>query len=151
MEYRFSAERKLVFTVSTGGRNLLVEFSDRNSGGMSTFVTSNEKVAQAIRRTSLSRRGVIIESTPIQTASSSQPATPSAPRIPKSPKVPNSPKDPVSSAQSPNVREYDNFTVAREAVVKEFGIKKSDVRNPTSLARFAQEKGFSIKYKNAEQ
>lgn len=150
MDYIFSAERKLVFTIRTGGRNLLVEFGDRNSGGMSSFVTSDTKIAQAIRRTSLSRRGVIIESTPANQADTTPnpvPSSPSRPDLPTSPTIPDKPSASASTGSS--VRSYDNFTLAREAIVKEFGIKKSDVRNPTALARFAQEKGFTIKYNNA--
>lgn len=144
MDYIFSAERKLVFTIRIGGRNLLVEFGDRNSGGMSSFVTSDARVAHAIRRTSLSRRGVIIESTPANQAASTPKPVPSA-VVPRQPQPQLQPSDlPASS-----VRSYDNFTLAREAIVKEFGIRKSDVRNPTALARFAQEKGFTIKYNNA--
>lgn len=151
MDYIFSAERKLVFTIRTGGRNLLVEFGDRNSGGMSSFATSDVKIAQAIRRTSLSRRGVIIESTPANQADTTPnpaPSSPSRPTLPNNPASPTIPDKP-SASTGPSVRSYDNFTLAREAIVKEFGIRKSDVRNPTALARFAQEKGFTIKYNNA--
>lgn len=150
MDYIFSAERKLVFTIRTGGRNLLVEFGDRNSGGMSSFVTSDARVAHAIRRTSLSRRGVIIESTPANQADTTPnpaPSSPSHPTLPTSPTIPNNPS--ASASPSSPVRSYDNFTLAREAIVKEFGIRKSDVRNPTALARFAKEKGFTISYNNA--
>lgn len=146
MDYKFSAERKLVFTVRVGGRNILVEFGDRNSGGRSVFATADANLAHAIRRTSLSRRGVIIETTPVQQADTTQePVTPTA--SPVSPTSPASPIAPTSPGSS--VRSYDNFTLAREAIVKEFGIKKSEVRNPTALARFAQEKGFTIRYNNA--
>ena len=146
MDYKFSAERKLVFTVRVGGRNILVEFGDRNSGGRSVFATADANLAHAIRRTSLSRRGVIIETTPVQQADTTQePVTPTV--SPVSPTSPASPIAPTSPGSS--VRSYDNFTLAREAIVKEFGIKKSEVRNPTALARFAQEKGFTIRYNNA--
>lgn len=146
MDYKFSAERKLVFTVRVGGRNILVEFGDRNSGGRSVFATADANLAHAIRRTSLSRRGVIIETTPVQQADTTQePVTSTV--SPVSPTSPASPIAPTSPGSS--VRSYDNFTLAREAIVKEFGIKKSEVRNPTALARFAQEKGFTIKYNNA--
>ncbi len=55
------------------------------------------------------------------------------------------------AGNSGEVREYANYTVAREAICKEFSIKKSDVRNPTALARVAKEHGFSIRYLNAEK
>lgn len=150
MDYKFSAERKLVFTVRVGGRNILVEFGDRNSGGRSVFATADANLAHAIRRTSLSRRGVIIETTPVQQADIATKPALSSLSVPTHPNNPTPPNSPVTSASpGSSVRSYDNFTLAREAIVKEFGIKKSKVRNPTALARFAQEKGFTIKYNNA--
>lgn len=142
MVYTFAAERKLVFVVQTGGHNRLIEFGDRNQNGTSVFMTTDPGVAQAVRRNSLYRRGVIQETTK---EPESQPVK-SSPNKPIEPKSPIQPIDP-----SPEVREYDNFTVAREAIVKEFGIKKSEVRNPTALARVAGEHGFTIKYLNAER
>lgn len=52
-----------------------------------------------------------------------------------------------TTGAEPKEREYDNYTVARESICKEFNIKKADVRNPTALARVAQEHGIIIKYK----
>ena len=139
MEYLFAAERKLVFVVQAGGVKRLVEFGDRNENGVSAYSTTNAAIAQAIRRSSLSRRGVIKESTKYP-----DPETqPSAP-------VKAAEKKPQKPA-APTVREYENFTLAREAIIKEFGLKKSEVRNPTALARVATEHGFSIKYLNAEK
>ena len=129
-----------MFVVQTGGHNRLVEFGDRNQNGTSVFVTTDLSVAQAVRRSSLYRRGIIIETTK---EPEPQPVQPSKPV------QPNSPAQHAES--SPEIREYDNFTVAREAIVKEFGIKKSEVRNPTALARVAGEHGFTIKYLNAER
>lgn len=146
MVYTFAAERKLVFVVQTGGHNRLVEFGDRNQNGTSVFATTDANVAAAVRRSSLYRRGVIIETTrePEPAAPSPSPGTSAFPGTSGSSVT-------SGSSASPEVREYDNFTVAREAIVKEFGIKKSEVRNPTALARVAQEHGFNIKYLNAER
>lgn len=147
MEYSFAAERKLVFIVSTGGRNLLVEFSERNQNGASVFSTRDEKVAQAIRRTSLSRRGIITETTRPQ-----QPEPKVKSNISSAVKSPTpSQKQTADHDKTPDVRFYDNFTQAREAITREFGLKKSDVRNPTTLARVAQEHGFTITYSNNQE
>lgn len=141
MVYTFAAERKLVFVVQTGGHNRLVEFGDRNQNGTSVFMTTDPGVAQAVRRNSLYRRGVIQETT----------KEPEPQPVSASKTVKSTEKTAPAADGSPEVREYDNFTVAREAIVKEFGIKKSEVRNPTALARVAGERGFSIKYLNAER
>lgn len=143
MDYTFASERKIVMAVQCGGRNRLVEFGDRNENGVSVFCTSDPLVAKAIRRTSLSRRGIIVETTR-EPEPAPQPTASSRPAAKGESK-------PSQEAPKPNVREYDNFTVAREAIVREFGLKKNDVRNPTALARAASEHGFSIKYRNAEK
>lgn len=143
MEYTFAAERKLVFVVQCGGRNRLVEFGDRNISGASVFITTDPNVAQAIRRSSLSRRGVIVETTKPQEPAPEKASQTNTNTTQKT----QSPQEPAS----PEVRPYENFTLAREAIIKEFGLKKSEVRNPTALARVAQEHGFTIKYLNAEK
>ena len=60
-------------------------------------------------------------------------------------------KTPVAETAGDNVREYDNFSVAKEAVAREFNIPKKNLRTPTALDKVAKEKGFIIMYKNAEQ
>lgn len=140
MNYTFAAERKLIFVVQTGGRKRLVEFGDRNENGASVFVTTDEAVAIAVRKSSMSRRGVIVETT-------KKPEPVQAAKTVKNDQV----KPAVQESPAMAVREYANFTLAREAIIKEFSLKKSEVRNPTALARVAQERGFSIKYTNAEK
>lgn len=140
MYYSFAADRKLVFVVQASGRKRLVEFGERSDRGVSLFSTTDENVAQAIRRSSMSRRGIIVETTVEQ-----------QPEEKKTESSVKNQKEPVSENTQSDVREYDNFTVAREAITKEFGIPKTEVRNPTALERAAKEHGFSIRYKNAEK
>ena len=66
MEYTFASQRQLSFIVSVGGRNRLVAFGSRNQAGVSVFMTNDEKVAHAIRRHSLSRRGIIQETSKLE-------------------------------------------------------------------------------------
>lgn len=161
MEFTFASDRKLVFFVQAGGLKRCVEFGDRSIAGASIFMTKDPKVANAIRKHPLSRRGVITETTPAQIIDESK--RPSAPE-PYNVRVSNSmkgkktskktveaSKEPVAETAKGNVREYDNFSVAKEAIAREFNIPKKDVRTPTALDRVAKEKGFIIKYKNAEQ
>lgn len=154
-----------------GGTRRLVEFGDRNDNGASVFSTHDPKVAQAIRKHSMSRRGVIVETTPHQeeapviVAPKPQPRTLGVVKgVTKAPldNRPNSTQKltagPAKKAEKPaeekpagNIREYANFTVAKEAICKEFQLAKSKVRNPTALDKIAAEKGFSIRYKSAEK
>lgn len=138
MDYTFAAERKVVLTVQAGGRNRLVEFGERNDCGVATFFTTDDAVAHAIRRHSLSRRGVIVETTKPQQEPTPKKTVLSA----------NKPKVPTEN--SIPVRAFDNYTLAREAICKEFGIAKNKVRKPETLEKIAREKGFVIKYNNAQ-
>jgi cell envelope opacity-associated protein A len=147
MEYTFASQRQLSFIVSAGGRNYLVSFGNRNQAGVAHFMTRDDKVAQAVRRHSLSRRGVIVETTKEQPAeaakqlnqTSAKPDTKTA----EAPKPAAKPTKPAEDQE----REYDNYTVARESICKELGIKKSTVRNPNTLAQVAKEHGIIIKFK----
>lgn len=140
MEYTFAAERKVVLTVQAGGRNRLVEFGERNEAGVSTFFTTNDAVAQAIRRHSLSRRGVIVETT--------KPQEPAPEKAKKATAAPQKPEEKTSDGTP--VRAFDNYSVARETITKELGIPKTKVRNPAALEKIAKENGFIIKYNNAQ-
>lgn len=156
-----------------GGIRRLVEFGDRNQNGASTFITQDQKVAQAIRRHSMSRRGVIVETTanleeePVTEKPQVQPRTLSQVKgVTKPAQKPvkatatikadkPKPRKAVGKAvpTDPNmdVRQYANFTVAKEAICKEFTIAKSIVRNPTALSKVAAEKGIIIQYTSDKQ
>lgn len=162
MEFTFAADRKLVFFVTAGGLKRCVEFGDRNEAGASVFMTKDPKVAMAIRRHPLTRRGVITDTTPaavvdeLLQASAAPKAydvrTSNANRGKASAgKTEAAPKKTVADDAGGSVREYENFTVAREAISKEFGIPKKNLRTPTALDRTARENGFTIRYKNAER
>lgn len=142
MTYTFAADRRVIFVVQCGGRNRLVEFGERNENGVSAFSTTDAAVAAAIRKSSLSRRGAITDTTKYP-----EPGT----QAPMKKEEKKKQAQEAGTASAPEVREFDNFTLAREAITKEFGLKKSEVRNPTALARVAQEHGFTIKYLNAEK
>lgn len=139
MDFSFAAERKVVLTVQAGGRNRLVEFGERNGNGVSCYQTSDAIIAQAIRRHSLSRRGVIVETTPPQ---QEQPQ-------PEPKKVAKAETQPKAADGTP-IRAFDNFTVARETITKELGIARNRVRTPATLEKLARENGFVIKYNNAQ-
>lgn len=156
MEYTFAAQRQLSFIISVGGRNRLVSFGNRNQAGVAIFMTSDEKVANVIRRHPLSRRRVIQETT----VKSAQPAVDTTEVVKKPAAAATGTAagttagtaatpapTPVSTNADPKERVFDNYTVARETICKELNIKKAEVRNPTALANVAKEHGIIIKYK----
>lgn len=158
MEFTFAAQRQLSFIVSVGGRNRLVAFGNRNQAGVAIFMTSDEKVANVIRRHSLSRRGVIQETTVKRVENNGEdaakvhgapkPAVKTTGTVAKAaPTAAKPAPKPVSTDAEPKERTFDNYTVARETICKELGIKKGDVRNPNTLAQVAKEHGIIIKYK----
>ena len=155
MYFTFASDRKLLFIITAGGRNKLVQFGDPNSNGVSTFTTEDPKVAHAIRKNSLSRRGIIRETSdnpgeemeaekkkvtvakPVETVARRQ----------QTGKPAEQETAEAAAPKESEERTYDNYTIARETICKEFGINKSAVRNPTALAQIAQEHGIIIKYK----
>lgn len=157
MEFTFASKRSLQFIVAVGGKNILVRFGDRNQNGTAGFLTLDPNVAQAVRRNAFFRRGIIIETTKKQPVNTTVAKAPSvAEKKPLASKADETTKakkttEPgttlKSAAVAPKEREYDNYTVARESICKEFGITKSAVRNPDALARVAKEHGIIIKYK----
>ena len=158
MYYTFSAERKVAFTIMAGGIRRLVEFGDRNVNGASSFMTHDPKVAMAIRKHSMSRRGVIVETTPEQKeepvaeAPKPQPrtlgtvkgVTPNPSTIKPKPVQTVKPAVTKPAAKAAaikdepeptgEVREYANFTVAKDAIAKEFQVPKTKLLKPTALA-----------------
>ena len=145
-----------------GGVRRLVEFGDRNLNGASSFLTSDAKVAQAIRRHSMSRRGIIIETTPNQKddpvveEAKPQPRTLGVVKGVVKPAATQTRKLVAKKTDAKNtqphqepagkVREFANFSVAKSAISKEFGIPKTKIKTASALDKFASENGFSIKY-----
>ena len=121
----------------------MVQFGDPNSNGVSTFTTKAPKVANAIRKNSLSRRGIICESS--ESAGKELETEKKVKNVAMPTK--ETEKADEGGEKTPEEREYDNYTVARESICKELGINKGTVRNPEALARVAKEHGIIIKYK----
>ena len=59
--YEFVSDRQYAFKVETDGIPKLVVFGDAYGSSASVFQTKDRKVAEAIRRTSMFRRGAIKE------------------------------------------------------------------------------------------
>jgi len=150
MEFTFASKRSLQFIVAVGGKNILVRFGDRNQNGTAGFLTLDPNVAQAVRRNAFFRRGIIVETTKKQPSAPAQPAKTATVQnsiVKNAGTIAEKPVNKTKASKGAEVREYDNYTVARESICKEFGITKSAVRNPDALAKVAKEHGIIIKYK----
>lgn len=156
MKYVFAAERKLIFIISAGGINRLVEFSDRNRDGGSSFQTDDAKVAKAIRKGSLYKRGVIQQvSGPTEEDEAQieamqnflkRPSKADAwkDKTPVSDKIVKHVEEPQQPGQ--RVMEFNNITFAREAISRELGIPKAQLRSQAALDKAAKDAGIVIKY-----
>jgi len=151
MVYTFAAGRQLIFYVKVGGRTRLVQFGERNNFGGSQFLTQDENIANAIRQTSMFKRGVIMEAT---VKPKEENITPKHSLTPNpSPKGEGSIKTELGGARyevrkepAKNVLEVDNFTQAKEALSKKLGIDKKNMKTPAQLSKIAKENGIAIKY-----
>lgn len=146
-DYTFAAARQFIFQVTVEGRQRLVRFSERNQFGASTFCTPDAKVAEAIRKTSMVKRGVIEETTPKEEKKPQGTAAQVA-RPAESPQPHEGVDDEVQPPDSKaDVIEVDNFSQAKEAVAKRLGIDKSSIRTPPDLSAVAKRNGIIIKYR----
>lgn len=147
MNYKFASSRKVSFIVQADGQNWLVQFGDPNQSGVCAFMTSNKNVAHAVRRHAMSRRGVIKEVTDETAEAAPQTTTKTAPVKADETTKAKAVEPGTTEQAAVDEREYDNYTVAREALCKEFDVNKSSVRNPEALSQLAKEHGIIIKYK----
>lgn len=155
-QHIFSAERQLIFHIVVDGRTQLVQFGERSQWGASNFSTTDEKVAAAIKRHSMYKRGVITEFVQEDKKPAKQVRKPAgkaectAAQQPqdtgKEGQEPPTPETPPGETDAANVIEAENFTQAREAVMKRLGIGKDAVKNPILLQQVAKEAGLTIKY-----
>lgn len=128
--YEFASERKYVFKVETDGIPKLVEFGDAYGSNASIFQTKDRKVAEAIRRTSMFRRGAIKETTKEHTKSAA------------SISVQNGNKDDgkVQNSTESEMEEkaFTNITQAKDWVSKEYKIPKTQLKKPESVVAEAK-------------
>ena len=152
--YIFSANRQLMFYVGIGGQSRLVQFGSRNVNGTSLFQTSDDNVAEAIRKHSLFKRGAITEFEREKTVKK-----PAKPVLRYNPIV----QEPVNTVKKPEVTVIDdneeygqpvgtevieakNFTQAKSMLAKRLNIKYNDIKNPGMLVQLAKDAGITIKY-----
>lgn len=135
--FEFVAERQLIFHADIDGLQRLIIFGEREGNGASVFQTKDERVANAIRRTAMFRRGVIIETT--RTAS---------PSLPQGPKTNHG--SPLQKAPTKEEKTFANITQAKDWISRSWGISKSALRTPAQIMTAADAHGVKIIIKAIE-
>ena len=130
--YEFASERKYVFKIVTDGIPKLVEFGDAYGSNASIFQTKDRKVAEAIRRTSMFRRGAIKETTKEEEHTKSAASS--------SVQNGNQDEGKVQNSTEPEMEEktFTNITQAKDWVSKEYKIPKTQLRKPESVVTEAK-------------
>lgn len=132
--FEFVAERQLIFHADIDGLQRLIIFGEREGNGASVFQTKDERVANAIRRTAMFRRGVIIETT--------------RPTRPQGPKTNHS--SPLQKAPTKEEKTFANITQAKDWISRSWGISKSALRAPAQIMAAADAHGVKIIIKAIE-
>lgn len=130
--YEFASERKYVFKIETDGIPKLVEFGDAYGSNASIFQTKDRKVAEAIRRTSMFRRGAIKETTKEEEHTKSA--------VSSSVQNGNQDDGKVQNSTEPEMEEktFTNITQAKDWVSKEYKIPKTQLKKPESVVAEAK-------------
>ena len=144
--YEFASDRKCVFKIETDGIPKLVEFGDAYGGSASIFQTKDRKVAEAIRRTSMFRRGAIKETT--------QPEehTKSASEQQHTERGGNQDDGQAQNGTEPEMEEkiFTNITQAKDWVSKEYKIPKTQLKKPESVIEEAKKHKVKLVIKAIE-
>lgn len=127
--FEFASERQYIFKVEINNIPRLVAFGDPYQGSSSMFQTTDRKVAEAIRRTSMFRRGAIKETT-----------KPEEKPVKKTEKP-----EEAEKAEKPKMEEkvFTNITQAKDWVSHEYKIPKSQLKKPESV--IAEAKKHKVK------
>lgn len=127
--FEFASERQYIFKVEIDNIPRLVAFGDPYQGSSSMFQTTDRKVAEAIRRTSMFRRGAIKETTKPEEKPVKKAEKPKETEKPKKPKM--------------EEKVFTNITQAKDWVSHEYKIPKSQLKKPESV--IAEAKKHKVK------
>lgn len=147
--YIFSSNRQLMFYVSISGQMRLVRFGDRNMNGTSVFQTSNKETAEAIRKHSLFKRGVVKESfiedkSVGKTNGRSNVKTSQGSEVNAA--IATADGNTGKEVRQEEVIEAKNYTQAKSMLAKRLEISYNDIKNPDQLLQLAKKSGITIRY-----
>ena len=157
MTYAFAAESQYIFHTEIDGIQYLVQFGFRNGNGSSVFQTQNAKVAEAIRRTSMFKRGAIVETTvwPKKDDALKGAAQNGSTKDTKDTKggARDDSEAPAGNADEEpkmEVKVFANITQAKEFVSKEYGVAKRLLKKPEQVIEEAKKHGVKIEIERVE-
>lgn len=130
--FEFASERQYIFKVEINNIPRLVAFGDPYQGSSSMFQTTDRKVAEAIRRTSMFRRGAIKETTKPEEKPVKKTEKPEEAEEAEKPKKPKMEE-----------KVFTNITQAKDWVSHEYKIPKSQLKKPESV--IAEAKKHKVK------
>lgn len=143
--YIFASRRQLSFTISVSGHQRRVSFQEPNEGGGHLFTCKDPANAAAIRRHPYFKQGVIEEiggqseeELTVTTAQGEVITTAQGEVITAAP---------GATAQAEEVKEFENFTFAKEWLRSQYkDVTAAQVKTPELLQKKAQELGVNIKF-----
>jgi hypothetical protein len=155
--YIFSSKRQLIFHVTINGQRRIVNFGERSQSGVSLFQTSDGKTAEAIRNSSMFKRGIIEENSIItEKPKTKNVQTPTPKKVAAAPAAQAPEQTPDQSGTQPltvdqsgsteNVIEVKTFTQAKSVLSKKLGIAFNEIKTPDQLAQMAKDAGLTFVY-----
>ena len=154
--YHFVSDSQLMFTVMLlDGRKVVVNFNERGSNGVSSFLTSNDKLAQAIMGHSFFRKGRVVLSNTAESKEVEKEVVlfpvekPEADAKAEEPDetddtVGQAPQTPAEQDEDDSNLNFENITLAKEYLHRRFGIAKTEIRSISKTIAYAESKGLKI-------
>lgn len=151
--YEFAAQSQYIFHTDIGGIQYLVQFGFRNGSGSSVFRTKDAKVAEAIRKTSMFKRGAIVETTvwpkkadALKGAAQNGDTTHGS----SAQNTAGIPGEDAGEEPKMEVKVFANITQAKDFVSKEYGIAKRLLKKPEQVIEEAKKHGVKIEIDKIE-
>lgn len=149
MTIHFVADSQLMFKVMTfDGKQIHIHFSERDSTGTSSFLTQDEKVANAIRSHSFYKKGRIIEATIQDDQEDDQEETQAEEVIQENDNERvdeniDETAETVTPEDDTNLS-FPNITIAKDYLHRTYGVDKNEIRSIGKIIAFGQSKGVNI-------
>lgn len=139
--YRFFADSMFIFVVTLpSGLIKNVEF-DSAGQGVYSYLTDSKDVADCIRRHPLTRKGRIVDKSDPEDGNK----LPEAGQITAKAIAESIVAKAKEKAADKDVLHFDNITMARDYLVKNFGVSRS-LKKPESILAKAEELGVKIQF-----
>lgn len=154
--YQFASDSQLMFSVMLfDGKRVIVHFTERGGNGMSSYLTSDEKVARAIMNHSFFRRGRIVLVGKSQTGTEPEPQQKkeeaASQEQPAAQEAGTPAAEPEQGAAEETHLNFENITFAKDYLNRTYGVNKTDIRSMSKIIAFAESKGLTITIGSSEE